>query len=125
MNKEQERKIHKKPTGFKLEKDEVWGEHDDDFKLVSKGKIVARGYPDVDGKYFTQAEYERLLKENYPDVCPVWKDKLPYKSVTAICNADEVDEVSYWLSYVHGGEYSKTKTLEDGRVAIRSDYHAW
>lgn len=124
MNREEERRIHKKPSGFKLEKDDVWGEYDDNHKQISKGKIVARGYPDVDEKYFTQKQYDELTAV-LPDICPVWNDKLPYKSVTAICSSDEADEVIHWLAYVHGGEPAMVIKLSGDRVAIRSHYQCW
>ncbi len=59
-------------------------------------------------------------------ICPIWKDEIPYKSTTVVCAPDQVDQVEYWMTYVKGGNcISKTKTLEDGRIAIRGDYTAW
>jgi len=59
------------------------------------------------------------------DVCPVWGDRVPYKSVTVIVPADEEDDAAYCLSMAHGGGYSRRRVLDDGRVALRSDYQAW
>lgn len=110
-----------------LTKDDVWGLWDEDtFSLISKGMIVARGLPSVDDRYFTQEKRNETISRAYPDVCPVWGDQLPYKSVTAICDADQVEGVSYWLEYVHGGgSVSDFKELPDGKVAIRSNYMCW
>lgn len=58
--------------------------------------------------------------------CPIFKDIVPYKSVTAICNLISENEVIYWLEYVHGGNsISKRKNLKDGKIALRSDYQCW
>jgi len=60
------------------------------------------------------------------EICPVWRDVLPYKSVTAICNKIQQEEVIYWLEYVYGGEsISKIKELSNDKVAIRSNYMCW
>lgn len=115
--------IHQTP-GIKLFKSQVWGKFDKNHHSIDNGMIVARGLPEVDGKYFTQEKYNEITSR-LPDTCPVWKDKMPYKSVTAICSEEEFDEVTFWLSYVHGGEYEKVKNLPDGKVAIRSNYQAW
>ncbi len=58
-------------------------------------------------------------------VCPVWGDKIPYKSATIIVPADEEDAATYCLACAHGGDYARRKVLGDGRIAIRSDYMAW
>lgn len=110
----------------KLTKDDVWGKVDEDaFQLLTKGMIVARGLPPVD-QYFSLEDKERIVKQTYPSICPVWGDELPYKSVTAICDADQVEEVSYWLEYVHGGgSVSEIRDLPIGKVALRSDYQCW
>lgn len=123
MNWEEERHIHKKPERFKLEKDDVWGKFDSNHNMISSGMVVARGYPRID-EYFTKVEFDKL-NIIIPNICPVWKDTLPYKSVTVICNENELNEVLYWLEYVHGGEHSKMEELSDNRIAIRSDYQCW
>ncbi len=58
---------------------------------------------------------------------PVFEDNVPWKSVTVLFNPTDVPEedVIYWLSYVHGGPYTKRRKLLNGKVAIRSDYQAW
>lgn len=86
----------------RIQKADAWGDFDHDtFKKLSDGMIVARA----------------------DDICPVFGDEVPYKSVTVICNKDDYDEVCYWLEYVHGGDcISNEKTLPDGRIGIRSDY---
>ena len=115
--------IHPKPNGFKLNKSDVWGKWDEQtLKSIDNGMIVARGLPSD----LTPDEADSIIKKTgLPRVCPVWGDLLPYKSVTAICDAGDAPEVMYWLSYVHGGGYEKTKRLPDGRMAIRSNYQAW
>ena len=111
----------------KLSKDDVWGKVDPlTHQLQSKGLIVARGLPQADGKYLTEQQREELISRTYPVKCPVWGDELPYKSVTVICSADNVSEVSYWLEYVHGGgSIQNILDLPDGKVALRSDYMCW
>ena len=87
-----------------LQKDDVWGRFDSDHKKISDGMIVARR----------------------DDICPVFGDKVPYKSVTVVCKSEEVNEVLYWLSYVHGGDnINGMKEVGKGKVAIRSDYMCW
>ena len=94
-----------KPVVHKLTKEDVWGKFDEEtHQRLSPGMIVARS----------------------EQICPVWKDKLPYKSVTVICKAEEVGEVIYWLGYVHGGDsVSKQRKIAGGKVALRSDYMCW
>jgi hypothetical protein len=102
----EERKIHGKPDGFKLYKDDVWGAYDiESHERVADGLIVARS----------------------EERCPIFGDTVPYKSVTVVFDPEvhPYGEVCYWLSYVHGGQHSNEKTLEDGRIAIRSDYQCW
>lgn len=83
-----------------LTKENVWG----DYTKGTKGMIVARS------------------KER----CPIFKDILPYKSVTVVCDEAQCGPVEYWLSHVHGGNcVSKTKELPDGKIALRSDYQCW
>ena len=67
---------------------------------------------------------EKTCSSNDP--CPIFGDLIPYKSVTVVCNEEQLEQVEYWLSYVHGGDcISKQKTLDDGRIATRSDYQCW
>lgn len=93
----------KKPS--RLTKEDVWGKWDElSSTKISNGMIVA----------------------SYNEVCPAFKDVVPYKSVTVVCDEDQVDDVTYWLEYVHGAEcVEKTKRLDDGKVAIRSNYQCW
>lgn len=112
--------VHGSPG--QLTKEDVWGnpDHADDH-----GMIVARGLPDVDGKYFTQEEHSKLSKR-LTNICPVWGDALPYKSVTLVCQSHQVEQVSYWAEYVHGGGcISNIKDLPEGKVALRSNYTCW
>jgi len=107
----------------KVTKDDVWGKYTDDLKLLDRGMIVAQGY--IGDKYYEEGLGAWKKKVQTTNVCPVWKDELPYKSVTVVCLKEQEDEVKYWLSHVHGGESEKTKTLPDGKVAIRSNYQCW
>ena len=92
-----------KPTAKHLMKDDVWGKFENN-KLIDNGMIVARS----------------------EEICPIFKDKLPYKSVTVVCAAEQESEVSYWLEYVHGGNsISKIKKIANGKIAIRSNYMCW
>lgn len=86
-------------TPVKLTKEDVWGKYNgNDGMVVSKTG----------------------------EICSIFHDKVAHKSVTVVCDADQVDEVSYWLEYVHGGgSISKIKKLENNKVAIRSDYQCW
>ena len=114
----------------RLTQEDVWGELDHEtLKLKTKGMIVARGLPpaDKDDRYaFSVEQRLALIAQTYPTICPVWGDELPYKSVTVVCANDQVEEVSYWLEYVHGGgSVSDIRDLDGGRVALRSDYRCW
>ena len=87
----------------KITMDDVWGKYVG-VKLISNGMIVARS----------------------DEICPIWKDKLPYKSVTVVCKKKDEDEVIYWLEYVHGADcVSRRKELPKGKVALRSNYMCW
>lgn len=105
-----------------LQKEEVWGVFDlQTMTHTYKGMIVARGVGKVDA-YFTQEQRDSAIAQ-IPEVCPIWGDTLPRKSVTVICNADQEDDVSYWLHHVHGAYcVSARLELKDGRIAMRSDY---
>lgn len=100
--------IHHDPN-FTIQKVDVFGEFD--FKAnkkISDGMVVASG------KY----------GEN--TTCPVFGDDVPWKSVTVICKPEQESEVVYWLGYVHGGgNISNRRVLDDGRIALRSNYMAW
>lgn len=89
----------------KLTQDDIWGKYDEKkSKRIDFGMIVARG------------EVR----------CPIFKDKLPYKSVTVVCKDNQIKEVIYWLEYVHGANsISKTKKLAEDKIAIRSNYMCW
>ena len=92
------------PEAKVLTQEDVWGKLDENYNRISSGMIVART----------------------DEVCPIFKDKVPYKSVTVVCNSSQVNEVIYWLEYVHGGDsVSKVRALPDGKAAIRSDYQCW
>lgn len=89
---------------FKLTKEDVWGEFDTNYNQVSKGMMVAM----------------------HKDICPYFADVIPYKSYTFVCNIEQEEEVTYWLEYVHGGNsISNRKVIEDGKVALRTDYKCW
>lgn len=89
----------------KLTKEDVWGKYDEKtHSMLTNGMIVAR------------------TKEK----CPIFKDIVPFKSVTVVCDEKDQNEVSYWLSYVHGGDcIEMTKSLPGGKIAIRSNYMCW
>jgi len=97
-----DREIHY-DNRFRLQKWDVVGEWDDNHKKISDGLVVARS----------------------EERCPIFGDIVPYKSLTIVCKEDELGDALYWLSYVHGGGHSREKKLNDGRIAIRSDYQAW
>ena len=106
-----------------LTKEDVWGEFSSDHALIRRGMIVAQGMPS-DMNPFEKKKIQDKIK--VPDVCPVWKDVLPYKSVTVICDFKQRDEVEYLLRYVHGGGcVSDTQVLPGGKYAIRSNYMCW
>lgn len=90
----------------KITKEDVWGKWDETHtKRLTKGMIVA-----------TTGEQ-----------CPHFGDIVPLKSVTVVCNKEQMTDVIYWLEYVHGAEcVIATKEILDGkRVAIRSQYQAY
>lgn len=98
--------VHTTPQAKKITQEDVWG----NYELQTKGMIIA--------------------KTN--DTCPIFKDKVPYKSVTVICEPSQQNEVEYWLEFVHGGgSVSKSRIVAKnanqyaGKLAIRSDYQCW
>ena len=94
----------KREESMTLQKNDIWGEFDLKHKKVSGGMIVAR----------------------HGETCPVFGDVVPSKSVTVVCRDEEVDEVLYWLSYVHGGDnINGMQPMPNKKVAIRSDYTCW
>ena len=102
-------------------------------ELLKKG-VEEEQFCHYDGDFYLQMwdvwgckgdDYTGMIVARSEQKCPVWRDKLPYKSVTVICNTDQFNEVTHWLSYVHGGMYSNAVELKGGKVAIRSDYQAW
>jgi len=115
--------MNDREKNMKVSKDDVWGKYTEDLELLDRGMIVAQGY--IGDKYYEGGLEAWKKKVQTTNVCPVWKDELPYKSVTVICTKEQEDEVGYWLSYVHGGEAEKKKHLPDGKVAIRSNYQCW
>ena len=83
----------------------------------------------ADMSWVFKEPYRVAVGRSYPeqdnDVCPVWGDRVPWKSVTVVVPADEEGDAAYCLAMAHGGEFSRRKVLADGRVALRSDYQAW
>jgi hypothetical protein len=108
-----------------LTMEDVWGTFDAEaLTHPSKGMIVARGCGKVD-EYFTQ-EYKDKAVADIPEVCPIWGDVLPYKSVTVVFDAELENQVIHWLTYVHGSDcVADRKELEGNRVALRSNYMCW
>lgn len=67
-----------------------------------------------------------MIVARQKETCPIWKDKLEYKSTTFICPINKEDEVIYWIEYVYGCDsISRRKQLDDLRVALRADYQCW
>ena len=93
------------PGAKELTKEDVWGKWTEDYQTkIHSGMVVAK----ADAK------------------CPIWGDTIPYKSVTVVCAHAIIEEVSYWLEYVHGGDsISQVKRLPNDEVAIRSNYMCW
>jgi hypothetical protein len=93
----------------RVTKQDVWGP---DPIFTKKGVI----FPEGDGMIVAKSE----------TICPIFKDKVPYKSVTVVCTREQEFDVCYWLEYVHGGNsIAKRKILPDNKVGIRSDYMCW
>ena len=101
----------------KITQEDVWGKVKESHwkndvliptRRISKGLIVASSM------------------KGFPDICPIWRDKVPFKSVTVVCRKEDEGDVAYWLEFVHGGgSISRRKKLPKGKVALRSDYQAW
>lgn len=90
----------KNETRLSLTKEDVWGNH-------------AAG---IDG----------MIVASWLDVCPVFHDTVPYKSVTVVCEPEQEADVQYWLDYVLGGDcIAMRKELADKKVALRADYKCW
>lgn len=91
-----------KPTSPMTQED-VWGGLDTEGKRTF-GMIVARS----------------------EEKCPHFGDEIPYKSVTVVCLKEQLDEVTYWLEYVHGGEsVEQVKEINETQFAVRSNYMCW
>jgi len=73
----------------------------------------------------TRGNRTTLVADDQGDICPVWGDRLPWKSSTVIVPPELEDAAAFCLACADGGGYSRRKVLEDGRVALRSDYQAW
>lgn len=109
------------PLPSKLTQEDVWGKVEESHwkggilngewipsRRVSKGMIVAS------------------QTKGYPDKCPIWHDKIPYKSVTVVCGVLQEPDVEYWLDFVLGtNSVSRRKVLPKGKLALRSDYKCW
>jgi len=96
-------------ASLRVTKEDVFGKFDETHTRIDNGMIVAR----------------------QDQVCPIWGDVLPYKSVTVVIpelgvHDGIIGDVEYWLTFVHGGDnISKRRSMPDGTVAIRSNYTAW
>ncbi len=93
------------PVAEDITKEDVFGKWTEDHcTKVHDGMVVARS----------------------EERCPRFGDVVPYKSVTVVCPDVLLEQVSYWLEYVHGCDcISRIESLGDGRTAVRSDYMAW
>jgi len=94
-----------------LRKEDVWG----------------YGYYDKDMVW--QKVHDGLVVARTDEICPVWGDRLPYKSSTLVipegAPTELVEAVEYWVSYVMGGSPTRKTFQPDGTVALRADYQAW
>jgi hypothetical protein len=104
------------PRAKNLTKEQVWGLWEEG-KNVEVGMIVAKGY-DLSNRDIANSM-------PYPQVCPVFLDKLPYKSVTVVCAPSKKDEVIYWLEYVLGGGCVQQICRYKNGIAIRANYMCW
>ena len=96
------------PEAKTLTLNDVWGVYDEDkSKKVSNGMVVAKS----------------------EDICPIFKDEVPFKSSTIVCDLDLEEEVEYWCDFVMGGgsisERKELKGKNKGKVALRADYQCW
>ena len=83
-----------------LTKEDVWGNSE----KKTRGMIVAR----------------------FNETCPIFHDKVPYKSVTVVCKNGQQAAVEYWLNYVLCCNcISKVKSIGNGQIALRADYKCW
>ena len=100
-----------------MTKDDVWG------TMGKGGLVVARGLPSS----MSKKEKDAICRTTgRPQICPIWKNELGYKSVTVIFEEKDYAAVTYWLEYVHGGGcVVDEKSLPEGKMAIRSDYMCW
>lgn len=109
-----------KALGLSCTFEDVFGKRDDDLGLLidpeERGFVIAAGQSG-----------EPWVHRDYPNqgVCPIFGDDIPWKSVTVVFPAEHESAVEHWLIYVHGGGHERRKVLENGTVAIRSNYQAW
>ena len=67
-----------------------------------------------------------MIRATSFEQCRYFKDIVPYKSITIVCNEFEIADAVYWAEYVLGANcIDKTKLLPDERIAIRCDYQCW
>lgn len=110
------------PEAKKLTMKDVWGKYDQENSRVVGGMVWARGLGDWK-KEVRDGYLREDFQPNYPTKCPIWKEELPYKTVTVICQVEQEQEVIYWLDYVMGGGcVQKTKQLSGNRIAMQADY---
>jgi len=118
-----------------LRKEDVWGYSymDSERKLhkAHNGLVVAEYDPEIDPEF--DKDMLQYLPEvaqecgKLPGVCPIWGDRLGYKSSTLVAPADDpmlLEAVEFWISYVMGGSATKKSFQDDGTVAFRADYQA-
>lgn len=86
---------------------DVFGKFNEDHERIDDGMVVVYGKGDKKVR------------------CPIFKDVVPYKSVTVVCKQEQLQGVLQHLMNAHGGPHAFKKDLPDGRIAIRSDYQAW
>lgn len=110
-----------------LTQEDVWGKYVDHIIRLHTGMVVAEGHND-------RFPPNHGSKTN---ICPVKGDTVPWKSVTVIGPLRYVEEISYWLEYVHGCdciEWVEELTIPktdygyvryEPMVAIRSNYTCW
>jgi len=89
-----------KPEAFTLTVEDVWGKTEGN-KKIHNGMIVTRT----------------------GQVCPYFRDVVPYRAVTVVCNDAQYKEVIYWLQQVHGKRcIINVKAIMEGKkLAIRSE----
>ena len=85
-----------------LTEEDVWGVFNKDrTRRISNGMIIARE----------------------DEICPIWSDKVEWRSDTILCRKEHLEDVLYWTDFMNGADnVIKQTDVGENHVAIRTMY---